>query len=136
MREEKPVVAYTLAMVGAAFQALAAILIIIFMVFFVGYFGWWMFGYGMHPWMMGFPLVVSPVWGLIWAILALVIAGLSIYGALSMNSSNPSRVRTGSTLVLIVSLVAFPTMWGFMIGSLLMFIGSIMGLIWYPRVQS
>jgi hypothetical protein len=37
--------------------------------------------------------------------------------------------------VLIISIVAFPTMWGFMIGSLLMFISSILGLTWTPPAQ-
>lgn len=49
-----------------------------------------------------------------------------------MNTADLSRVRTGSTLVLVASIIAFPTMFGFILGSLLMLVGSILGLIWQP----
>jgi len=63
---------------------------------------------------------------------AVAIVALGFYGALLMNSSSLARVRMGSTLVLIASIIAFPTMWGFLIGSLLMFVSSLLGLTWVP----
>ncbi len=58
---------------------------------------------------------------------------LGVLGVLWMNTRNLSKIRTGSTLVLVASIIAFPTMFGFMVGSLLMLIGSILGLTWQPR---
>ncbi len=74
-----------------------------------------------------------------WFPLIVVLAGieitLGVLGVLWMNTTNLNRVRTGSVLVLIASIIAFPTMFGFMIGSLLMLIGSILGLTWQPRIR-
>jgi len=81
-------------------------------------------------------LVIVPV-GFVWIISAFIIVGLGVYGAVAMNSANLARVRMGSTLVLVASIIAFPTMWGFGIGSLLMFVGSLLGLTWVsPRSQT
>jgi hypothetical protein len=88
--------------------------------------------WGMGRWMMGYPYTYHPIWGFVWVISALVVIGLGTYGTVLMNSTSYTRVRTGSTLVLIASIIAFSTMWGFLIGSLLMFIGSILGLTWLP----
>lgn len=85
--------------------------------------------------MTGYPFATHPVWGVLWIVSAIIVAGLSFYGAVLMNSTSVRRVRTGATVVLIISIVALPTMWGFMIGSLLMFIGSILGLTWTPPTQ-
>jgi len=65
-------------------------------------------------------------------IAAIIVTALGVYGAVLMNSTNVGRVRTGATLVLIASIIALPTMWGFLVGSLLMFIGSLLGLTWMP----
>lgn len=124
--DEKPVAAFTLSLVGVAFQVIAGFFVIS-MTSFTPFMGPWM----MWAWMSG-----SYAWGYSWTIpwiaLMVIITALGIIGVLWMNSSNLYRVRTGSTLVLLASVLAFPTMWGFMIGSLLMFIGSIMGLTWQP----
>ncbi len=68
-------------------------------------------------WMGGTLLVVS----------ALVIA-LGAIGVLQLRSSDTNKVTTGSILVLIAAVIAYPTMWGFGIGSLLMGVGAILGL--------
>lgn len=65
--------------------------------------------------------------------IVVVVMILGVLGVIWMNSINLSRVRAGSIMVLIASLIAFPTMFGFMIGSLLMLIGSTLGLTWQPR---
>jgi hypothetical protein len=130
-------------MIGVAFQAIATLFVVYMAAFFTAVrSGWqdltpdWMAPWGMGHWMSGRPFTNHPILGFIWVILALVVIGLGAYGALLMNSSRIGKVRTGSTLVLIVSLIAFPTMWGFMIGSLLMFIGSLLGLTWLPPQSS
>ena len=140
--EPRPVAAYTLALVGAALQAIAA-LFVLFMALFSSRITTtlqdlvpermmpWMMGH----WMTGYPFTTHPVLGIIWVALAIVVAALSFYGAIMMNSTNIGRVRTGATLVLIASIIALPTMWGFMVGSVLMFIGSLLGLTWTQPVQ-
>ena len=82
--------------------------------------------------MGGYPYTYHPLWSLIWLISAAIVIALGIYGAMLMNSTQIGRVRMGATLVLVASIIAFPTMWGFMIGSLLMFVGSLLGLTWVP----
>lgn len=139
MMENKPVAAFTLAIIGAALQAVALL--------FVGYrvafysvlvSNWrelnperlmpWMMGH----WMNGYPFTIHPLWGILWLILAVVIVAVGVYGAVLINSANLRRVRMGATLVLVASIIAFPTMWGFVIGSLLMFVGSLLALTWLP----
>ncbi|MCL5067045.1 MAG: hypothetical protein M1368_01665 [Thaumarchaeota archaeon] len=134
--ENKPVAAFTLAVVGLALQAIGGLFLAYMAWFFSwnhNYFGfgfmgpWMMFGGG-WPWMFGF----SPFSFAFFLIFAAVEIALGVIGVVWMNSANLGRIRTGSTLVLIASIIAFPTMWGFMIGSLLMLIGSILGLTWQP----
>jgi len=90
--------------------------------------GPWMMGH----WMRGYPYTLHPFWSFVWIVTAIIVIGLGAYGVFLMNSTKVSSVRTGAALVLFASVIAFPTMWGFMIGSLLMFAGSILGLVWVP----
>ncbi|MCL5066960.1 MAG: hypothetical protein M1368_01230 [Thaumarchaeota archaeon] len=139
--ENKPVAAFTLSAVGLAIQGITGVLFVYMISFFssssnYGYSGfgvmgpWMMFGGG-WPWMFGF----SPFWFAFFIIFAAVEIALGVLGVLWMNTANLSRIRTGSVFVLIASIIAFPTMWGFMIGSLLMLIGSILGLTWQPQAK-
>ncbi|MGQ9468641.1 MAG: hypothetical protein ACUVTD_02255 [Nitrososphaerales archaeon] len=127
--EERPIAAYTLSIIGVAFQFVAGLFLIFGMFAFHSTYtisnGHVVPGVMMFGPMLGY-------WGIFWLILAIPIIAIGVYGAFLINSSNLSRVRTGSTLVLIASILAFPVMWGFIIGSLLMFIGSILGLTWQP----
>ena len=134
--EENATAAFTLSAIGLAFQALGGL----FFVYAIsysssyGFFGsemmgpWMMFG---GPWMFGSYFYWFPLF----AILAAAEIALGVLGVLWMNGTNLSKVRTGSTLVLVASIIAFPTMFGLMIGSLLMLVGSILGLTWQPRVR-
>jgi len=142
MVESRPFAAYTLALVGAILQALAALFILVMIVFASQITTAWqelvperMTPRMMGRWLNGYPFTTHPVWAVLWIVSAIIIAGLSFYGAVMMNSVNVRKVRTGATIVLIASIIALPTMWGFMIGSLLMFIGSILGLTWTPPAQ-
>src|SRR2546427_3589308 len=83
------------------------------------------------PWMMS-------GWGgftWVWIPLLAVTLGVAIVGVFMMSRPEVSSLRTGSVLVLVASLLAFPTAWGFFAGSLLMIIGSILGLAWSPDGQ-
>ena len=66
-----------------------------------------------------------------------IISGIIIVvGAVMMNSSMRSRVRTGAILVLILTIIgAFFTVGGFVIGFILALIGSILGLTWKPTAS-
>jgi len=132
--ESKPVAACMLAIVGVALQVISA-LVLVYVVFFFAPFieGWW--GYKiMGPWIMQHRNAYSLgyVWVSVWMGVMTAVIGLGAYGTFLMNSVDIEKVRTGATLVLVASVVAFPTMWGFFIGSLLMFIGSLLGLTWQP----
>jgi hypothetical protein len=75
---------------------------------------------------LGIGLTLLGAVGMVWGILALV-------GAILMNSSDAGRVRTGSILVLLASILSwFGTFGGFFIGFLLGLIGAILGLTWHP----
>jgi hypothetical protein len=89
----------------------------------------------MVSWMIGYPFSNNTVWVLTLVISAFAVIGLGIYGAFMMNSSDVVRVRLGATLVLIGAIIAFSTMWGFLIGSLLMLVGSVLGYAWTPTQQ-
>jgi len=137
--ENRPIAAYTLALVGVALQAVAALFVLYMVALFSTSVSTWrelnpehMMPWMMGRWMAGYPFTTHPVWGIVWIISAFIIVALGVYGAVLMNSTNVARVRMGATLVLVASIIALPTMWGFMIGSLLMFVGSLLGLTWTP----
>lgn len=136
MAEERPVTAFTLSVVGVSLQAVAGSFAAYWRLFAFPYVrgGDFMSLGMMGPWMMGgmwgFPFMEGFGAPFMWFGLVVVIVALGVMGALWLNTSDVGKVRTGSTLVLVTSIFAFPTMWGFMIGSLLMFIGSILGLTW------
>lgn len=127
---ERPTAAFTLSAVGLAFQVLAATFVSVMAASMVGFFGgmWQMMRYTpMGSWMPPFGLLASA-----WVIVAGVSIGLAIWGLLLLNNPSVERVRTGSILMLIAAVLAFPTGWGFVVGSLLMLIGGILGLTWRP----
>ncbi len=134
--DEKPTAAFTLSAVGFAFQVLGG-LFVAYMAFYSSSYGF--FGTGMMgPWMMfGGPWMFGSYssWLPFLVIFAAAEIALGALGILWMNDLSLQRVRTGSTLVLVASIIAFPTMFGFMIGSALMLIGSILGLTWQPRIR-
>ncbi len=67
-----------------------------------------------------------------WLAIALIALALGILGAVLMEGGDPRRLRNGGVLVLIAAVLAFPTMWGFWIGSTLMFVGAIIALASAP----
>jgi hypothetical protein len=117
---EKPTAAFVLSL-------LAAIFIIIGGLFYVAVFsiiGGAMDFIGLGGW--GYSFVIFGVLGLVWGILTLI-------GAIMINSGDKNKVRTGSILVLIFSIISwFGAAGGFFIGFLLGLIGAILGLTWHP----
>lgn len=132
MVEEKPVAAFALSLVGLILQAFGALFFTTMMLY-----GWgssfWGPGMMMGPWMMvGAPWSAGFGWWSFAAVLSVVVVALGLMGILWINTGEPKRVQTGSILVLVASIIAFPTMFGFIIGSLLMLVGAILGLTWQP----
>ncbi len=131
MSTTTPSTAYTLALVGVLFQVIGFILIAVF-----GPFGL-MGGYGMMggyaPMMGWYPSSIGWSWmSLVWLIIGGAIVAFSIYGLKLMNSANPSSIHSGAVLLLILAIIAFPTMWGLLIGSALMFAAAIISLSQHP----
>jgi hypothetical protein len=143
---EKPTAAFTLSLVGVVVQGVAAFVIGAAALGMFQTFGtnglmggmmgqYYSSGSGMmgtySPWMMS-------AWGAftwLWVPILVVTIGTGIVGVFMMDRSDVNSVRTGSVLVLVASIVAFPSAWGFIAGSVLMLVGSILGLTWTPGSQ-
>ncbi len=128
--EGGPTIALTLSLVGLVLQVFGALFSSYVVLYWPG--GYWWSGM-MGPWMMG--SWMAGFWWPICVALAAIIIALGVVGVIWMNSRRLSRVRSGSILVLVASVIAFPTMFGFIIGSILMFVGGILGLMWQPVTE-
>lgn len=130
MVEEKPVAAFTLSLIGLSLQMAAVILLVTSLVFWQSIF---FRGVGMMmPSMMWVYWPPALFWSALTALITGLVLGFGVLGVILMNTTDAERVKVGATLVLVASIIAFPTMFGFLIGSLLMFIGGILGLTWRP----
>lgn len=69
---------------------------------------------------------------LLWLATGVVLLVIATAGTALLNAPSPSQVRTGGILVLLSAVLAFPTLWGLFLGSLLMFLGGILALTWEP----
>lgn len=117
---DKPTAAFVLSLIGAIFILLGGLATAAVAAFLSGTFTL----AGMGDFGIGF--AVLGVLGLVWGIITLV-------GAIMMNSTDKSKVRTGSILVLVFSIISwFGSFGGFFIGFLLCLIGAILGLTWNP----
>ncbi len=144
---ERPSTAFTLSLVGFAIQLVAALLIVaaglgVFEAYgrTGGMMGGMMGSYGGSG--MGFmgsysPWMMSGLGFYVWAWIPILVIALAFgaIGLFMMNGVGVDSVRTGSILVLVGAVLAFPTVWGFVAGSLLMLVGGILGLTWSPDVK-
>lgn len=62
----------------------------------------------------------------------LIIIFIGIVGIYFMSKGYKKDVFVGSILEIIASIFAYPTLFGFFLGSFLMFLGGIVGLFWAP----
>jgi len=125
MSEKRPYAAFTLAAIGFAIQLIIGILVIIALYFF----RIWGFRIShMMPWIIySFPRIT--LFLIIYIIIILILGAI---GLGLLNTNDVSKVRNGSILIIIAGVIALPTLLGFFIGSLLMVIGGILGLVWRP----
>jgi len=125
-----PKTGYILILIGSVFQAIAALFETMGLAVFSAI--------SAHPFVATYannrtyvmthyiPFYFMPI--AFWLILAWAFVIISFVAALLVKG-NP---EAGGVLALLVSILALPTIWGFMIGSLLMFVGSILALTWRP----
>ncbi len=111
-----------LGLIGAIFHLIGGLAFIFIGTIFAG------FGFaGLIP---DAPLLAGIGFALI--AVAVIFILLAFLGAFWMYSGDKTRTTYGGILTLIVAIIAFPTLWGLFIGSLLGFIGAILGLVWSP----
>lgn len=122
MSGEKPTAAFILSLIGGIIILIGAMLVAVL------------------AGLVGGAIMLIPFIGGFGALIVLlgalgVIFGISIIiGAAMINSGEPSRVRTGSILVLIFSILSLVFVGGgFIIGFILALVGSLLGLLWKPR---
>src|SRR5919108_2545833 len=72
-------------------------------------------------------------WKSILGVIGIVFGLLVVLGAVMMYSQ-PKSHTTWGVIVLVFSIIAFPT-WGFVIGSILGFVGGILGIVFDPNPQ-
>lgn len=83
-----------------------------------------------------YPLELIGAWIAIIGVVGLIFGVLILVGAVMIHSGEPKKVKTGSILVLIFSILSLFTVGGgFFIGFILGLIGGILGLTWKPPVK-
>lgn len=81
------------------------------------------------------PKFVVPL-SLVGTALAVLFVLLAFVGAYWLYSGQKTRVTYGGVLTLLVAILAVPTGWGLIVGSLMGFIAGILGLVWEPPIPS
>ncbi|MGC8661484.1 MAG: hypothetical protein ACP5TZ_03160 [Nitrososphaeria archaeon] len=121
----KPESAVILSSIGLDFQIIGWILASVFIEF-------WFRG----PYMgMMFEPLYAFNWYPVYAVFGLFAIVIGIIGILLIENGQKERVQAGSVLLIIGAIFAFPIMFGLMVGSILMFIAGILGLVWQPEVN-
>jgi hypothetical protein len=73
------------------------------------------------------------VWSASFIMMGLILIAVGIIGIYFMKSGERRRVSVGGLLLIVASVFAFPTMFGFFLGSFLMFVGGILAIVWAPK---
>ncbi len=114
MAEERPTAAFVLALIAAIFHIIGGLIVISFGGLFIALF---------LP-EIGIAIIAS----------AIVIMALAIWGAVWLYTTDQKRATYGGVITLVVAIVALPTVWGVIIGSILGLIGGILGIVWKPSM--
>ncbi|MEM2020902.1 MAG: hypothetical protein QXP80_01580 [Zestosphaera sp.] len=72
---------------------------------------------------------------MLFGVIGLVFGVLMLIGALMINSGVPSKVKTGSVIVIVSSVLSLLVGGGLIIGFILGLIGGILGLTWKPPTE-
>jgi hypothetical protein len=118
---EKPEAAFILSLIAGIFILISAIITAVFTTLLGG--------------IISFIPIVGSVGLLviIVGVVGVVFGALVLVGAFMINSEDPSRVRTGSILVLVFSILSIMTGGGFIIGLILGIVGAVLALVWKPQ---
>ena len=120
---DKPTVAFVLSLFGGIIYLLVGLVVSAFPSFL-----------GSYADLAGVPgvgVAIAVVGGV-----GLISGVLMFVGSIMMKTTRTSRVRMGSVLVLVFTIIgAAFTVGGFGVGFILALIGSIMGLVWKPSAQ-
>jgi len=106
---DKPTAAFVLSLIGGIFLLLGGVLATV-----------------------GFSFVFGGL-GAIFGIVGVIFGLIVILGAVMLYQKPQSHTMWG-VVILILSIIAFPSLWGFGIGSLLAFIGAILALVYKPSM--
>lgn len=71
-------------------------------------------------------------WSVPFITMGVIFFALGVAGIALLNAGERTKVAVGGTLLIVSSVFAFPTLYGFFIGSVLMFVGGILAIIWAP----
>lgn len=115
---EKPTAAFILSLIGGVFILVGGVGYAYFGAICGGLVG--MFAPG-----MGALIFLYMALGLICGIVVII-------GAIMINSADPSKVKTGSILVLVFSIISLISGGGYYVGVILGIVGGILGLVWKP----
>jgi hypothetical protein len=119
---EKPTAAFVLSLIGAIFILINGLVVAA------------MFAAGGA--IVGILLPGLGAMMIILGALAIVFGIIVIIGAIMINSGERNKVKIGSVLVLIFSIISLVAGGGFIIGFILCLIGSILGLVWKPAAEA
>jgi zinc ribbon protein len=106
---DKPTAAFVLSLIGGIFLLLGGVLAAV-----------------------GFSFVFGGLGALV-GIVGVIFGFIVILGAVMLYQKPQSHTMWG-VVILILSIIAFPSLWGFGIGSLLAFIGAILALVYKPTM--
>lgn len=120
--EEKPTAAFVLSLIAGVLILLGGIIGAI-----IGIIGGAVIGLIPGFGWLGGLIAISGFLGLIFGVIVIV-------GAVMINSGNPDKVKSGSIIVLVFSILSLFTCGtgGFVIGFILGLVGGILGLTWKP----
>lgn len=128
--QSKPETAYVLSLIGSIFMLISAIVIIIGGVILSSmhvFFGYHRF----YPIMPGF--VFASAFVIVFGIIGLIVSVLALYFSIRLSRlSDVNAVHNTGIVLLILSIVGLFTANGFIIGFILLLVGSILALTWKP----
>ncbi len=113
MAEERPTAAFVLALIATIFHIIGGILMAIGGAFIA---------------------VFLPELGIALIAGVIVIIVLSLLGVIWLYVGDEKKATYGGVTTLVVAIVAFPTFWGLILGSILGLIGGILGIVWKPAM--
>lgn len=131
--QQKPTTAFALSLVGSIFMLISAIVELVLTSLFFRRTIFTIRRFGYMP-MIGYTymLRLSPIF-LVASIVGLIISIVALYLSIRLNKlMDINAIHDTGVILLIFSIIGFFTANGFLIGSILLLVGSILTLTWKP----